>query len=107
MGGFGAWQLASWMPDRLAGVASVGGAQVPRAPESLARAPIWAFHGDQDDVVNVDVSQDAVDAVQNAGGKPKLTILGGAGHGIERRVLVDEELFRWLKQQSASPAAIE
>jgi poly(3-hydroxybutyrate) depolymerase len=61
MGGFGAWQLALRMPNRVAGVASLAGAPPPYRLDALAHTPIWAFHGDRDDVVPVDVSQNAVD----------------------------------------------
>jgi predicted peptidase len=107
MGGFGAWQLASRMPDRLAGVVSIAGAQVPSKPESLTNVPIWAFHGDRDQVVDLAVTQQSVDAVRKAGGTPKMTVLHDAGHGIERQVLESEQLFAWMVKQPASPESID
>jgi predicted peptidase len=96
MGGSGAWELAAAIPEQLAGMASIAGAARPTDGSALKSLPIWAFHGDHDDVVNVSASQAAIDVVRQAGGTPQLTIFEGADHGIENRVFGGGELFEWM-----------
>ena len=100
MGGFGTFRTATAYPDRFAAVVPVaGGGDVAHAGQ-LKDLPLWAFHGDADDVVSVKCSQDMIDAIQAEGGcECRLTLYPNAGHGIPARAYRDKELYLWLLQQ--------
>lgn len=99
MGGYGAWKTAALHTDLFAAIVPISGGGEPNDAKSLARISIWAFHGDKDKVVPVAETEQMVEAVRNAGGQPRVTILSGAGHGISRSVCERSDLWNWLLQQ--------
>ena len=81
MGGYGTWRLASAYPDRFAAAVPIcGGGEPDTMASTLARVPIWAFHGAKDTVVPLAESQNMVDAVKKAGGDIRLTVYPEAQH---------------------------
>jgi predicted peptidase len=99
MGGYGAWRLAQFAPERLAALIPLcGGGDVGQA-KKLSEVPIWAFHGEKDRVVPLEESQRMVDAVADAGGNAILTILPGRGHNLRDVPWENEELIRWMLNQ--------
>ena len=60
---------------------------------------MWIFHGDADDVVSVDLSRKVVQALKDAGGKPKYTEYAGVGHDSWTAAYRDSELIEWLFRQ--------
>ena len=101
MGGYGTWMILSKAPDRFAaGVPLCGGCDPANAPK-LLDVPIWAFHGDADDVVLPKRSIAIFRAIKALGGeKARLTLFCGCGHDCWGKSLGDGELFRWLLSQS-------
>lgn len=97
MGGFGTFRTAEEYPDLFAAVAPVaGGGDVEKA-ERLKSVPIWAFHGDADDVVDYHSSADIIQAVQKAGNRDaRLTTVTGGTHGICPNAYGRAELYRWM-----------
>jgi predicted peptidase len=80
MGGYGSWDWAIREPDRFAAVVPIcGGGDESRA-DRLIKTPIWAFHGDKDNVVPPEASRTMIAAIKKAGGEPKYTELPGVGH---------------------------
>jgi predicted peptidase len=67
--------------------------------ERLKDLPIWAFHGDKDNVVPLDASQAMVDAVRKCGGHVRFTVYPGAGHGISAMTYQNKEFYEWLLGQ--------
>ena len=103
MGGNGTWATASYDPGRFAAIAPLcGGGDVEQA-ERLKNMPIWAFHGDKDNVVPLEASQRMVDAVRKCGGHVKFTVYPGAGHGISEMTYQNKQFFEWLLAQRRSP----
>ena len=99
MGGFGAWAYAAQRHDRVAALVPIcGGGWVERASR-LARLPIWAFHGAQDDVIDVDQSRRMIDAVRLAGGHPHYTEYADEGHNCWDRAYGEEQTIRWMLAQ--------
>ena len=97
MGGFGTWETASFDPSRFAAIAPLaGGGNTSRA--GRLTMPIWAFHGEKDEVVLLEASRAMIDAVRACGRSAQLTVLAGQGHGICDEAYQDE-LFRWLLAQ--------
>lgn len=99
MGGYGSWHLAQKYPERFAALAPICGGGIPPLAGRLKGLPIWAFHGDQDEVVPLTVSQAMVAAVNAAGGSARLTVYPGVGHDSWSRAYGEPELYRWLLSQ--------
>jgi predicted peptidase len=80
MGGFGSWELAARNPERFAGVVPIcGGGDISQAMR-LKRVPIWAVHGEADEIVSVENTRQMIQALRDAGGQPLYTELAGVGH---------------------------
>ena len=99
MGGYGTWSYGAQNADTFAALMPIcGGGDVKNA-EKLATVPIWAFHGDADDVVPVDRSREMVKAVKDAGGDIKYTEYPGVDHGSWEPAYEDPESIAWLLKQ--------
>ncbi len=64
----------------------------------LAGLPVWAFHGDADDVVPIAQTAKLIDAMKRAGASPppKFTIYPGVNHGSWDRAYAEAELPAFL-----------
>lgn len=80
MGGYGSWDLGTRLADRWAAVAPICGGGDELYADRLVGVPVWAWHGDRDEVVPVDKSRSMIEAIRRAGGDPKYTELRGVGH---------------------------
>ena len=69
MGGYGTWNLLMNHSDIFAAGMPMCGAADPSKADILKDIPIYAFHGDKDDVVPVSGTRDIVEAIKNAGGE--------------------------------------
>jgi predicted peptidase len=96
MGGYGTWALLARKPELFAaGVPICGGGDVKQA-EVLAKIPLWVFHGDKDNAVNVEQSRKMVEAIKKAGGSPKYTEYPGVGHDSWTQTYKNPEMLKWL-----------
>ncbi|MCP5546859.1 MAG: dienelactone hydrolase family protein [Akkermansiaceae bacterium] len=103
MGGFGSWDLAARHPEWFAAVVPIcGGADNSTAP-SLAKLPIWTFHGDADNVIPVARTRSMVAALKAAGGSPKYTEYPGVAHNSWFKAFAEPDLLPWLFAQKRSP----
>jgi predicted peptidase len=80
MGGFGCWELATRRPTTFAAVAPICGGGDPDRVAILKNVPIWAFHGADDNVVDVIHSRRLIDALRKIGANPRYTEYPHAGH---------------------------
>jgi predicted peptidase len=80
MGGYGSWDLGTRLAERWAAVAPICGGGDELYADRLAGVPVWAWHGDADDVVPVAKTRRMIAAIRQAGGDPKYTELAGVGH---------------------------
>ena len=124
-GGFLSFLYAIEHPDRVAAIISISGG-IPLDPDALpenfcniANVPVWAFHGNQDDVVPFESSIQSINLIeQNCQPKirPRLTILEDRDHVIHHSVFnltamqggnlgytsdpnfdpYDQSIFEWL-----------
>lgn len=99
MGGGGTWRTAAAFPTRYAAIVPIAGGGDGRDAARLINMPIWAFHGEADDVVNVSQSKNMVKAVTDAGGHPQLTLYPNVGHWSWGIAYADPDLYTWLFQQ--------
>ncbi|WP_413247041.1 dienelactone hydrolase family protein [Sphingomonas sp. 1P06PA] len=98
-GGHATWRWAASAPDLFAAIAPVSGRGDPAQACALRDLPVWAFHGDADDVVPPVGSFAMVEAIRACGGKPRLTIYPATGHDGWTPTYDDPALYRWLLEQ--------
>ncbi|HPC95888.1 MAG TPA: prolyl oligopeptidase family serine peptidase [Sedimentisphaerales bacterium] len=96
MGGFGTWTLACRHPERFAAIAPICGGGEWYLADRLQNVPVWAFHGAQDSVVPLALSQTMVQAVERAGGSAKLTVYPEANHDSWTATYDNPELYEWF-----------
>lgn len=99
MGGYGTWDLISKYPGVFAAAVPVCGGGDPRMVRFAVKTPVWAFHGEKDNVVNPQESKDLVDALLKAGGNAKLTLYPEAGHDSWTETYNNPEVYTWLLNQ--------
>lgn len=100
MGGHGTWSLALEQPNRFAAIAPVCGWADTLEASNIAHLPIWVFHGAKDVVVPVKASEDMVNALRKYGSKVKFTVYPEANHDSWTETYNNEELYKWLLEQS-------
>jgi predicted peptidase len=99
MGGFGTWDAIARKPDLFAAAVPICGGGDAKTAESIARIPIWVFHGGKDPVVKPERSRSMVEALKNAGGEPKYTEYANEGHASWVPAYKDADMFAWLFAQ--------
>lgn len=96
MGGAGTWMLAGAYPERFAAIAPISARIVPLPLPRFHNLPVWAFHGEDDDVVPVTETYRTVDALKALGVNVKLTIYPGVGHDSWTQTYTDPALYSWF-----------
>ena len=96
MGGFGTWDLLGRAPGRIASAIPICGGGEPTLAAKFKDVPVWAFHGEADEVVPVSATRNLIEALEKAGGKPKSTYYPGVGHDSWTRTYDNPEVIRWL-----------
>ena len=104
MGGFGTWELLARYPEFWAAAVPICGGCKVDTVEKFKQVPIWVFHGAKDPTVKLKASEEMVEALKAAGGKPKFTIYPEEGHASWVSAYNDKELWTWLLAQK-KPAA--
>jgi predicted peptidase len=100
MGGYGAWDLGTRLAERWAAVAPICGGGDELYADRLAGVPVWAWHGDADDVVPAAKSRRMIEAIRGAGGQPKYTELANVGHDSWTPAYTDPEgVLPWMFAQ--------
>ncbi|MBI2423583.1 MAG: dienelactone hydrolase family protein [Candidatus Hydrogenedentes bacterium] len=72
---------------------------------ALAALPIYAYHGEEDEVVPVTRSRETVDLVRAAGGDVKYKTLKDVGHECWDEVYGNKRAVEWLFEQRKTPSA--
>jgi predicted peptidase len=96
MGGFGTWNLAMKYPNKFAAIAPICGGGLDTMTYLIKDLPVWAFHGEKDDVVPVEMTKDMVEALKEYGGNAKLTLYPEAKHDSWTETYKNEELYKWF-----------
>lgn len=99
MGGSGTWSLAAKYPEKWAAIVPICGWGDPNTASKVKDIPCWCFHGDADKAVGVEKSRHMVNALKEAGGKPKYTEYPGVGHNSWDKAYATAELYDWLHAQ--------
>ena len=106
MGGFGTWEMGISYPELFSAMAPICGGGMSWSCNRLKDIPIWAFHGDMDNVVPLKNSVEMVDAVNKAGGSAKLTILHNVGHNSWEEAYTSSNVVEWLISKSRTTRTV-
>jgi len=99
-GGSAAWELATQYPEKFAALAVVCGmAPLPYAHWIDKDLPIWVFHGDQDEVIDVEESDQMVKKLKEMGYQVQYTRYKGVGHNVWDRAYTTDSLYTWMAKQ--------
>ncbi len=96
-GGRGTFDLVKSLAWQFAAAAPVcGWADLEQVAKDFRDVPLWAFHGEDDNVVPLKGSRDAVEAILAAGGTAKITTYPETGHNSWDAAYRESELPAWL-----------
>jgi predicted peptidase len=96
MGGFGTWKWAAENPREFAAIAPICGGGNPKDAKKYGKLPVWAFHGDADKTVKIELSKRMVDAIKAVKGNVKFTVYPGVGHNSWSKTYANPELYKWF-----------
>lgn len=99
MGGEGAFDFLTRRPNLFAAAIPICSVADTAKAKLIYKTPIWAFHGDQDDVNDVKYSRLMITALKNHKGTPKYTEYPGVKHNSWTRAYDEPDLFDWLFSQ--------
>lgn len=101
LGGYGTWDAIVRRPDMFAAAVPIcGGGDVSRA--ASIKTAVWAFHGDEDESVNVSESRRMIAALKAAGSAPRYTEYKGVGHNSWEPAFAEPDLLAWMYAQKKS-----
>lgn len=104
MGGFGTWSLLAERPNTFAAAIPICGGCDPKNAPKLVNTPIWAFHGDCDQIVPAAMTKKITEAIRQAGGeKVKQTLLIQVQHNAWDYVYCNPEIYDWLLSFTKKP----
>ena len=104
MGGFGTWTWSCANPERFAALAPICGAGDPSRAAAIKDIPTWVFHGAKDTTVKPVKSEEMVNALKAAGGKPEFTLYPEAGHDSWSVTYDNPGLYTWFLKQTRKKA---
>lgn len=97
MGGYGVWRLLMDDPALFAAAIPICGGADPGRASTLARLPIWTFHGSGDPTVPVSGTREMAQAIRACGGMQlRYTEYPGVGHESWLLAFEEPELLSWL-----------
>ncbi|HEY4197631.1 MAG TPA: prolyl oligopeptidase family serine peptidase [Mucilaginibacter sp.] len=99
MGGEGTFDFLTRRPDLFAAAIPICSVSDTSKANLIYQIPIWAFHGDQDDVNNVKYSRLMIDALKKYKGTPIYTEYPGIKHNSWTKAYNEPGLFDWLFSQ--------
>ena len=99
MGGYASWDLLVRSPGMWACAVPVCGGGDPSTAGKFKDVPVWAFHGEADPVVPVRTTREMIQALEEAGGKPKVTIYPDVQHDSWTRTYDNPAVIRWMFAQ--------
>lgn len=99
MGAEAVWDLLVRCPQRFAAAVPIAGAADPKTAPIICTVPVWYLQGELDPIYPLELTNELIQALRNAGGNPRVTIYKGLGHSTP--ALFEPGLFPWLFQQTA------
>jgi predicted peptidase len=100
-GGNGTWAIAGKHPGRFAAIAPICGyGDAASLATGVKDIPVWAFHGEKDDVVPPKSTTDVIAELKQLGADPKVTLYPNANHNSWDQAYRTEKLGEWFLQHS-------
>ncbi len=100
MGGYGTWDLATEYPNEFAAIAPVCGGGDTSKAWRLRHVPVWCFHGAQDNVVPLILSEQMVSAVKKHNPAVRFTVYPDANHDSWTATYNNDSFYTWLLAQN-------
>ena len=102
MGGYGALDVATLYPDRVAAAMAMCGGASGKELCRLTTLPLWIIHGTADNAVPVSCSDRVVDSIRLCGDTTRLIYdrLEGVNHSRLARVFYLKQTYDWLFSHS-------
>ena len=99
MGGSGTWDIVTRYPNFFAAAAPLNGVSDPSIAHLVAHLPVWAFHGRQDKISDVNNTRKMIAALKENGSSCQYTEYPESGHGIAMPTYTNNQLFDWMFSQ--------
>jgi predicted peptidase len=99
MGGEGTFDFLTRRPHLFAAAIPICSVADTARAGLIYQIPVWAFHGDQDDVNDVKYSRLMIAALKKYYGTPIYTEYPGMKHNISEKAYNEPGLFDWLFSQ--------
>lgn len=99
MGGFGVWDMAMRYPDMFAAIVPICGGADPTKAGLLKQIPVWAFHGEKDQVVSSHFTSEIIHELESLQSKQldsRFSLLKGVGHNAWDYALIEPGLLAWV-----------
>ncbi len=96
MGGYAVWQLAMTFPSIFAAIVPICGGGMYWNAERLLNVPVWAFHGEKDEVVFPEETKKMVQNINLIGGRARMTLYPDCDHDAWTKTYQNPEVFKWL-----------
>ncbi|MDP6207822.1 MAG: dienelactone hydrolase family protein, partial [Roseibacillus sp.] len=61
-----------------------------------ANLPVWAFHGNRDNVVRLAEQQQTIKLLEEGGATIRFTVYPGVGHDSWTRTYNNPDFYKWL-----------
>jgi predicted peptidase len=103
-GGLGVWEIGARHSDRFAALVPVSGHSAPEVVGRLLLTPIWAFASRNDPWVKADNSMLMCQAIDDRGGKARLTEFDSGAHDCWGLAVTQSDLVTWMLRQRRQPA---
>jgi predicted peptidase len=98
-GGYGTWDIACKYPGFFAAAVPLCGGGNPALVYAIRDLPVWAFHGEKDQTVNVEYTRVLVEALQEIDGNIIYTEYPDMDHNVWDKAYLEPELQEWLFRQ--------
>lgn len=96
MGGMGTFEIVRRKPNMFAAALPICGGADTAIASKLTKTNWWLFHGEKDNIVNVQYSKDMASAIKHAGGSVKLTVYPEANHNSWDIAFAENDFMRWM-----------
>lgn len=103
MGAYGAWNYLIQRPDLFKGIVSIAGGimlSIKQNIEKVKNKKILMYHGDKDDVVDVNVSKKTYEKLKDGNAKDvELKIINNDNHFLTSHAFKDQYIYEWLEKK--------
>jgi predicted peptidase len=100
LGGYATWDVIARHPNKFAAAVPICGGGDRSKAHLMVNTPVWAFHGEDDNLVRVSESREMIGAIRDAGGRPKYTEYKAVGHNAWEQAFAEPDLLRWIFSQA-------